>query len=124
MYNRYIPKGNAYERVVVEDTPSPSVQQNIPAMASTNTEKEPPSQKTDVPHQKSKEERETEMPFSGLASLFGVSGGNIRSFLKKFQFDTLDTGDILLVLILLLLVSEGNDLEMMIALGLLLLMGS
>ena len=122
MYNRYIPKGNVYERVIVEDTPSPSVQQNTPTMASANTEKEPSFQKTDIPHQKSKEERETGIPFSGLASLLG-DGGDIRSFLKKFQLDTLNTGDILLVLILLLLVSEGDDLEMIITLGLLLLMG-
>lgn len=55
-------------------------------------------------------------------------GGNAKSgalakLLKHLKLDGLDTGDILLLLILLFLVLEGDDLELVITLGLVLLMG-
>ena len=45
-----------------------------------------------------------------------------RTF-KGFSLDHFDTGDILLVLIILLLLLEGDDIELVITLGLMLLLG-
>lgn len=47
----------------------------------------------------------------------------VRGVLHAFSLDGIDTGDILLVLIILLLYLEGDDLEMVITLGLMLLFG-
>ena len=83
MYNRYIPNGTAYTRVLEEDEP--------PRPLRPEPE---PAKKT------------------GLAGL-----------LKGLKLEELDTGDILLLLILLFLFLEGDDLELIITLGLLLLLG-
>lgn len=42
---------------------------------------------------------------------------------SKFSIERLDTGDILLVLIILLILLEGDNLELVITLGLMLLLG-
>lgn len=60
----------------------------------------------------------------GLGSLFsGKERGGLSSLLKTLKLDDIDTGDILLLLIILYLLVEGDDLELVIALGLVLLMG-
>lgn len=48
----------------------------------------------------------------------GLSG-----LLKTLHLDRFDSGDILLLLIMLYLMAEGDDLELVIALGLTLIMG-
>ena len=52
----------------------------------------------------------------GLSKLLG-------GVLKQFSVEDFDTGDILLVLIILLLFLEGDNLEVVITLGLMLLLG-
>ncbi len=47
----------------------------------------------------------------------------LSSILKSLKLDDLDTGDVLILLILLFLFLEGDDVELMITLGLLLLLG-
>lgn len=47
----------------------------------------------------------------------------LASLLKSLKLDGLDTGDILLLLILLFLFLEGDDMELIITLGLVLLLG-
>ncbi|MEA4933111.1 MAG: hypothetical protein VB071_05930 [Lawsonibacter sp.] len=47
----------------------------------------------------------------------------MSSLLKTLKLDDIDTGDILLLLIILYLLVEGDDLELVIALGLVLIMG-
>lgn len=47
----------------------------------------------------------------------------LAGLLKGLKLDSLDSGDILLVLILLVLFLDGDDTELMITLGLLLLLG-
>ncbi len=47
----------------------------------------------------------------------------LPSILKLLKLDDLDTGDILILLILLFLFLEGDDMELIITLGLLLLLG-
>lgn len=53
----------------------------------------------------------------------GKERGGLSSLLKTLKLDDIDTGDILLLLIILYLLVEGDDLELVIALGLVLLMG-
>ena len=53
---------------------------------------------------------------NGLSSL-------LDGVLRHFSLEKLDAGDILLVLIILFLYLEGDDLELVITLGLLLLLG-
>ena len=59
--------------------------------------------------------------------LFGDVTGSLSKFLggfgKHFSLNQLDTGDILLVLIILFLFLEGDNLELVITLGLMLLFG-
>ena len=49
--------------------------------------------------------------------------GALADLLKSLKLDRLDSGDVLLLLILLFLFLEGDDVELMITLGLLLLLG-
>lgn len=49
--------------------------------------------------------------------------GMLTGILRLFGVEQIDSGDVLLLLILLLLAREGDDLEMLITLGLALLMG-
>lgn len=48
--------------------------------------------------------------------------GFLRKILDRLKLEEIDTGDLLLLLLLLLLFSEGEDDELLIALGLLLIL--
>ena len=50
-------------------------------------------------------------------------GGGLGELLRSFRLESLDKGDILLILIILYLFWEGDDTELLITLGLLLLLG-
>lgn len=52
-----------------------------------------------------------------------AKSGALDSLLKQLKLDRLDTGDVLLLLILLFLFLEGDDMELVITLGLVLLLG-
>lgn len=52
----------------------------------------------------------------------GGSGGILSSLLEKFNLKDMDKGDLLLLFILFLLLREGEDEELLIALGLLLIL--
>ena len=61
-----------------------------------------------------------------LGTLFsgGTGGsGGLASLFRTLHLDGLDSGDVLLLLIVLYLLVEGDDLDLVIALGLVLLMG-
>jgi hypothetical protein len=126
LYNRYIPKGNTYERVVVDDTPLPPHPSSPPFPPPPAPGPKPPPNKAPEPSLLSGLFGGSS-PLKGLSSLFGsgdsAGGGGLGSLLKQFKLDSLDTGDILLVLIILFLFLEGDNLEVVITLGLLLLMG-
>ena len=93
MYNRYIPQGTSYTRIVEEDGP------HTGRASSTRKEehRHPPPQD-------------------------GEKKGGLTALLKHLKLDELDTGDILLLLILLLLFLEGDDMELVAILGLVLLL--
>lgn len=109
VYNRYIPNGAVYTRIPVEEEKTTS--------RVRPSEGSPP---TDGP-----ERAPGGLPFS-IASLLGSGagkGGGLTGLLRSLKLDRLDSGDILLLLIVLLLLWEGDDLELVIALGLALIMG-
>ena len=69
------------------------------------------------------EQRTTDQGSSGLDD--SVTNGFakiLRAIESQFSIGTLDTGDILLSLIVLLLLLEGDNLELVITLGLMLLL--
>lgn len=97
LYNRYIPKNTSYQAV---DHAHPKTN-----LSPGKTQRPPPP------------------PTNGANSHEGIPGG-LSGLLKNFHLNKLDTGDILLILILLFLALEQDDnLEPIITLGLLLLFG-
>ena len=106
MYNRYIPNGAVYTRVTVED-------------------EEPRPQREPSPGPRPREPFQNPPPRSQTApaGLLDGAQSSLRSLISSLGLEKLDSGDLLLFLILLLLLKEGDDLEMVLALGLTLLMG-
>lgn len=101
MYNRYIPEDTSYTRIEEERPPE------RPREAG----KSPPIRFPDF--------------LSGKEGLLfrGGEGGGLSGLLKTLHLDNLDAGDILLLLIILYLLVEGEDLDLVIALGIVLFMG-
>ena len=62
-------------------------------------------------------------PAAALHSLFGREKNGLSGLLRSVGLEDIDAGDVLLLLIVLYLLLEGDDLELVIALGLTLLMG-
>ena len=119
MYNRYIPNGASYTRVRVEEP----------------VESSPGASQAREPHQKARpgdqRSQHTGRPGSGVAAGFSLpsfltgerGSGGLGGLLKALKLEDLDSGDLLLLLIVLLLLWEGDDLELVIALGLVLILG-
>lgn len=104
MYNRYIPHDTSYEQIP-EQEPSPTHAQN--SRRPRNEARRPP-----VPP-----------PPKGAGPLEGITS-RLGGLLKNIHLEELDSGDILLILILLFLFLESDDnLELVITLGLLLAFG-
>ena len=103
MYNRYIPEDVSY--TPIEPPPEPP--------------RGPTPDGTSRPSL-----RDLLSGKEGLSGLLGAREGNsLSGLLKSLHMDSIDAGDVLLLLILLYLLVEGDDLELVIALGLTLLMG-
>lgn len=125
MYNRYIRNDNGeYRRVPVPE--------NVPPRSEPYAPPPPPPPPPDSGGYH---------PFSGGGPRYGYdsSHGNgprnspppgdsgrrnglLSGILKKLNLEHIDTGDLLLILILILLFKDGEDEEMLIALGLLLIL--
>lgn len=104
MYNRYIPEGTEYARIPEEE----------PGRA---------------PHREAPHRNggggSGGFDFGKLFSAFGQkeNAGGLTGILKKLNLDGMDTGDILLMLIILLVFLDGDNLDLVIALGVMLLLG-
>lgn len=109
MYNRYIPEDVSYTPVEKNSSPDPSRDNSKPMGRSHQ-------QPFRFPDFLSKKE-------SLSAILGGREGAGLSGLLKWLHLDHIDSGDILLLLIMLYLLVEGDDLELVIALGLVLIMG-
>lgn len=113
MYNRYIPKDAAY-------TPVEKKGPERPSSAAPHRQTAP---QTGGRKQGGAEHGPRSGPFRLPAFLSAKEGGGLSGLLKGLRLDDLDSGDILLLLIMLYLLVEGDDLELVIALGLVLIMG-
>lgn len=98
MYNRYIPDGAVYTRVTVEEEEAPL--------------REPAGHRR---------KGGSGLPPVGAGLLEGAQG-SLKDLIASLGLEKLDSGDLLLFLILLLILKEGDDLELVIVLGLTLLM--
>ena len=106
MYNRYVRNDEGVYRRI------PVVQDHAPV--------HPPPQ-----NDRKQESHHTQgQAASGGSPLGGLLGkdGLLSGVLGKFKLDEIDTGDLLLLLILFLLFRDGEDDELLIALGLLLIL--
>ena len=113
MYNRYIPEDMSYTQV--EESPS-NAHPGVPRNGSPSV---PPFRLPDF-----LSGREGLFAIFEGRSLFpGGTGEGLSGLLKTLHLDKIDSGDILLLLIMLYLLVEGDDLELVIALGLVILMG-
>ena len=100
MYNRYIRNDSGvYQRIPEEDAPPPR-QEAPPPPPNWET---PPAGDSPPPPK-------------------GGRKGFLSDLLGRLHLDGIDTGDLLLLLILFLLYQEGADEELLIALGLLLVL--
>lgn len=116
MYNRYIPRNGTYTRVAVEEPPPQSREEPSPAPPQAPPSGEERTGPTAAGGRRS--------PPDLAALLFGKGegGGGVSGLLRGLKLDSLDSGDILLLLIVLFLLVEGDDIELVIALGLVLIM--
>ncbi len=97
MYNRYIPEDSSFTQI--EESVSPPAPRNVSGP----------------------ERRPSGIPFRLPDILMGKEG--LSGLLKSLHLDKIDSGDVLLLLIMLYLMKEGDDMELVIALGLTLIMG-
>ena len=105
MYNRYIPNGSGYVRVSMEDAPNGGRERReAPRSAAAE---QPRPNRGQVKHISAGEDKNA-----------GIAG-----ILNLLHLEDLDSGDILLLLIILFLFLEGDNLELVITLGLMLLLG-
>ena len=111
MYNRYIPAEGGYTRIVEEDAPPFHPPEDHPGPHAEPERREPKPDFTPPEPEQAPEAPAEKKP------------GGISSLLKGLKLDDLDTGDILLLLIILFLFLDGDDIELMITLGLLLVLG-
>ena len=94
MYNRYIRNDRGvYERIPVQDPP-PSPEGGPPPPTWEEPFRQPPPK----------------------------GGGFLQGILSRLHLDSIDAGDLILLLIIYLLFREGEDEELLIALGLLLIL--
>lgn len=109
MYNRYIPEDISFSRVEGPVSAGGRPVQN--GTAPGNQPRRPAFRLPDF--------------LSGTGDLLslGREGGGLPGLLKSLHLDQFDSGDLLLLLILLYLLKEGDDLDLVIALGAVLLMG-
>ena len=106
MYNRYIPQDSFYAPVREE--------QDIPPVRENGGKQGGKEGMSGLPP----------LGKGSLPRLFqSRDGKGLTNLLKSLHLEDIDTGDVLLLLILLYLLVEGDDLELVIALGLVLLMG-
>ena len=114
MYNRYVPGKDGYTRVVTDEEFAPGQKQ-----VHGHKRRSANAQRKDAPQDL----------FRNLKGSIGFFGGEenknagIAGILKGLRLEDLDSGDILLLLILLLVFLEGDNTELVITLGLILLLG-
>ncbi len=119
MYNRYIRNDyGQYERIPVPEPPEQEPQHSGFDPSPEDAWSGPPPGNGPPPGERQSQSQNNPPPPDG-----GQSGkGFLSGLLKKLNLQNIDTGDLLLLVLLFLLFREGEDEELLIALGLLLIM--
>lgn len=102
MYNRYIPADSSYTAVIPE---IPTADRHGGRTAEPRITAQPPPLRT-LFSQK-----------NILSNLIDKEKGSLGTLMKSFKLERFDSGDLLVLLIVLLLISEGDDWDPVIALG-------
>lgn len=117
MYNRYIRNDDGvYTRIPQEDRP-PASSGAGPERSSPSGGQVPPPNTGDT----SPPKQEQRSPEGGSRWSDGLTG-MLRHFLDQLHLDHVDTGDLLLLVLLFFLFREDADEELLVALGLLLIL--
>jgi len=135
MYNRYIGNTGRYYRVddtddmraapepkpapEPESPPIPSIEDNHPAKAQGSAHEE---HESPYPDEISEESDEKKKKFTFEPEKIAKVPGNLRGLIKTHMPESIDLGDILLVLILLYLFIENDDDEVLLVLIILIFM--
>ena len=118
MYNRYIRNDNGvYTRIPQEERQQPPQQQSprqtpppIPPSSQTGSQQRPPPPPPPSP------------PSGGNSRWSDGLTGFLRHILDQLHLDHVDTGDLILLVLLFFLFRENADEELLVALGLLLIL--
>jgi len=114
MYNRYVRNDmGRYERVPVQDAPPPDTGSAPPPPPPP----EPEPESASGPSYDTRQQSSAPPPHQD-----SQDRGILSGLLRKLNLDNIDTGDLLLLVLLFLLFKEGADEELLIALGLLLIL--
>ena len=120
MYNRYIPGSGGYTRVVIEEDDRSAVYEKKQERAQSA----PQSGRQSDRHARREGGRPQDKWKHPLNFLDGEDkNAGIAGILKALHLEELDSGDILLLLIILFVFLEGDNIELVITLGLMILMG-
>jgi len=119
LYNRYIPGTGGYTRVTVHEKEDPTSHARAQEQSAFGGHRQSERSRTDS--------RQQDM-FKRLSAPLSFLGGEdknagIAGILKSLHLEDLDSGDILLLLIILFVFLEGDNIELVITLGLMLLLG-
>lgn len=128
MYNRYIRNDNgSYTRIPQEETPKKEPSKAPPSGGAERQEHTPPPPPSPEPE---KQDRKGGRPPTGPPPSFGGGAGHLtdglssflRHILDQLHLDHVDTGDLLLLILLFFLFREDADEELLVSLGLLLIL--
>lgn len=115
MYNRYVRNdAGRYERIPTPDSPPPGRDAHAPAQE--QRPHMPPPPREDGPPPKGEYRAPPSPPREP------ENKGFLSDLLRRLNLEHIDTGDLLLLVILFLLFKDGEDEELLIALGLLLIL--
>lgn len=129
MYNRYIPGSGGYTRIAVDE--EPERRQETHREEDVRPEQQTHRQEGHVPpFQDQKVHTQNTWGqdlFRQLTAPLRFAGGEnknagIAGILKALNLEGIDSGDLLLLLIILFLLVEGDNLELVITLGLMLVL--
>lgn len=123
MYNRYIRNDNgSYTRIPQEDPPR-EAPGDRPSGGEERQERRPPPSEPEQQERKSGRTSSGSQPsFSGPGRLTDGLSGFLRHVLDQLHLDHVDTGDLLLLILLFFLFREDADEELLVSLGLLLIL--
>lgn len=119
MYSRYLPPEEAFSPLPPEEAPPPPPAQEPPAPPPRSV---PPGHAQPHPTGQHPKGQHPKGPAGELLGGLTQELNKLLGGVFRFSLEDLDTGDILLFLIVLFLFLEGDDVDLAIALGLTLLL--